>query len=601
MPFESPSLLTQTGNAKNLYLLASEGNIPDPLIVNDLVVTNESTITSLNVDNVKVSSGIITLSDTLGNQTLQATGADLFFDGQLLAKAGDIQNISDWADYPAIASVDVDTKGINNAGTISFGDTVNTLAVDVSNNLTYNGSIVNAGTPVADWANSPAVAVVNVNNKGVNQASSISFGNAINTLTTDVSNNLTYNGSIINAGGGSVSDWASFPASTNVNMNNKNINSNGTSLGIQNDRGGDILGGSQINLVAKNGLGGSINLTADTGYLGTSFGAVNIVANGGTTAGVGTGGLIQLTANTPFPDLGATSAIKFSASGINSYAGAIPSIGSVAGFNFIYGQGGVNICSGLPSALLSHPLVTYIYGTNGIELNSDVYTTKIFPYWDGGTFDIPDLEISGRDAFPGLNSGADVKLSHVTNLDMKTGAITGVSTINGSAYPPASGGVTSLNTLSGAVTITAGTNISLTTVGNNITVNQINTPVTNRASLGAPILITATTSGTAQTIVNLSLTTTAIYDIAVFAVSTITTSSNSRHDLTMFITIDGVQVGNAFTSTLNGIGHFLSFPAQCTQLGSTASAHTILLKAYADTASVLTVNNSQLTGIGNLA
>jgi hypothetical protein len=162
-------------------------------------------------------------------------------------------------------------------------------------------------------------------------------------------------------------------------------------------------------------------------------------------------------------------------------------------------------------------------------------------------------------------------------------------------------GVVSLNSLSGAVTLTAGTNIQLVPVGNNITINQINGPILNRASGTTPLLITATTSGTAQTIGNLSLTTGAIYDIDVVSVIVIQTNSNTKTDMNLFVTVDGVQVGQTFTSSIDGIGHFLSIPQQCSALNVSAGPHTILLKGFADVGSVLTVNSFQLRGIGNLA
>jgi len=165
----------------------------------------------------------------------------------------------------------------------------------------------------------------------------------------------------------------------------------------------------------------------------------------------------------------------------------------------------------------------------------------------------------------------------------------------------AQSGVTSVNALTGAITLAAGTNISLTPVGNTITINQINVPVTNRASGSTPVLITATTFATAQTLGNLSLPTTAIYDIDVWAVSVITSTSNTQRDMNLFITIDGTQVGQIFSSTLNGVGHFLSMPNQCSLLAAASGSHTILLKGYASVSGVLTVNSFQLSAIGNLA
>jgi len=226
--------------------------------------------------------------------------------------------------------------------------------------------------------------------------------------------------------GGDVSQWATFPAVANVVMNSSTITTT-TTTGITANAGSSVGNTPQIDLTSVNGNGGRVNILADTGYLGTSFGTVSITANGGTTLGVGTGGLVEITANTPIStDPTASSAIKLSGAGINSYAGAIPSIGSLAGYNFIYGTAGVNICAGTPSILPNTGITTYLYGANGIELNSDVYTTSIQPFWNGLTADVAPLLIKGR---PGnLLHGAGVVL------------LENVSTINGSVYPPPGSG-----------------------------------------------------------------------------------------------------------------------------------------------------------------
>ena len=230
-----------------------------------------------------------------------------------------------------------------------------------------------------------------------------------------------------NGSAGDVSQWATFRAVSDVDMSGNKLTT-ATTSGITADAGSNVSNTPKISLTSVNGNGGNVSILADTGYLGTSFGKVSITANGGTTLGVGSGGLVEITANTPLStDPTASSAIKLSGAGINSYAGAIPSIGSLAGYNFIYGNAGVNICAGTPSVLPNTGLTTYLYGTGGIELNSDVYTTSIQPFWNGITADVAPLLIKGR---PGnLLHGAGVV------------ALENVSSINGAVYPPPSGGI----------------------------------------------------------------------------------------------------------------------------------------------------------------
>jgi hypothetical protein len=230
------------------------------------------------------------------------------------------------------------------------------------------------------------------------------------------------------------------------------LNANAKGVNFVVDEGVNAAAPASFSVTAQNGNRGDISLTANPGIAGV-FGQINLTANGGTTAGlVGTGGLINLTANTPIgTDPALTSAIKLSAAGINSYAGAVPSIGSLLGYNFIYGTLGVNLCAGLPSVVPNIPGTTYIYGTTGVTIGSQldttsdivqgaggIYTTLLTGYWAGGVLSPQNLLIRGRQ-IP-IIGDSYVVLSNVSTLSFDAGAggaITGLQTINGSAYPPA--------------------------------------------------------------------------------------------------------------------------------------------------------------------
>lgn len=291
---------------------------------------------------------------------LSNVGATLYFAGQQLATPADISGIDSWSEHPAISTLYMDNNNIAQISSLLFQDGAS-LTSKTGNNLFYNGQAVQYGATsnVSQWANYPAVTTINTNNFGINTS-----GNLPITATS----NIRIQGSIVSTVA---------------------------------DQGAAIASFADVNLTAQNGNKGRINLTANPGFQGL-FGEVNVTANGGTVAGVGTGGLVTITANTPFGTLcNATSAIKLSASGINSYAGAIPSVGSLAGYNFIYGTAGVNICTGLPAALPNIPGTTYLYGINGVTTSSDFYTPTIQPYWNGIT-NPPDLIISGRYIVPNL-------------------------------------------------------------------------------------------------------------------------------------------------------------------------------------------------------
>lgn len=480
--------------------------------------------------------GTVLLADVSGIQTLQAIGNDLFYNGELLAKAGDIQDIAAWSDYPAIHDVNMDGFSLVDVSglTVNNGATLGTLLV--SNGITSNANIITPTLQIAGAA-IPSLGQITTTKlaaSGLIQAGSITSTGAIsgtavsgtslattggldmtNTAITRASSvglstagaapygalsspdgvMLTWNGQAITTGAaGNVSQWANYPAVTDVNINGHNINnaqsifsslvesttvtagtqgsgkyltmtnnsitssttdgltvnvpSNnlavsvpagslttnvyssvtenvGSTYNLTVDRGANPASSAAVNIVAQNGGGGTINLTANPALLTPVPGKVLITANGGqvvlptdppTTVTVG--GLIELDANTGTPGgvYTATSAIKMNAAGINSYAGAIPSVGSLAGYNFIYGSAGVSLCAGLPSSGFQLPLTTYIYGVgsagftgvrlqspNGIGLLSDTYATNLYPFDGNG------LTIQGRTLPTGKVTISDVQ------------------------------------------------------------------------------------------------------------------------------------------------------------------------------------------------
>lgn len=345
-----------------------------------------------------------------------------------------LQDVSNWYQYPALN------------GIILFGDPNNPDTLQsAGGNLYFNGEVLaQAGqiSNVADWSLYVAIQNVNMNNFSISNLSGIN-GSAISNYVT--------------------SNWSKYVALQNVDFCNFSLN-NVSNLNVSNINGRNDLTVSAIepidptnfadlNLVAGGGNRGRVNITANSG-LGGIQGEVRVVANGGSTPLGNVGGLIELTANTPVgaePTL--TSAIKFSAAGINSYAGAIPSVGSLAGYNFIYGNLGVNICAGLPPVLPNTPSTTYIYGTGGVNLesgfgsdvqvkDSDFGARKIIPYYSA-LAPVSNLIITGRSNLVLANQY--VVMTMVNNIDfensasitslksisMSNGAISNLSNLNG--------------------------------------------------------------------------------------------------------------------------------------------------------------------------
>lgn len=263
------------------------------------------------------------------NNTITNSGGNLYFNNNLIANASDLSNIGDWALYGAVSNLELSNAGvkrnINNAGNI------NSVGVLTSNltasNIVYTPKINTNG----DFL---------INTNGI-------ISSKYECLFPYISNDALY---------------------TNT---------------LQADREYDYSGDAIVNVIAKNGNRGTINITANSGDNNEAvYGSVNVVANG-TTQTIGSvkyafGGLVNIQANTPLaPVVTLTSAIKLSASGINIYAGALQSTGSVVGQLYAWGQAGASLtATATPPALIS-PLIVYIKGDNGTKIDGSVYMSKL--------------------------------------------------------------------------------------------------------------------------------------------------------------------------------------------------------------------------------
>ena len=242
---------------------------------------------------------------------------------------------------------------------------------------------------------------------------------------------------------------------------------------------------STYNVNAVNGTGGKINLYAQPGTLGVSGGAIELLANGGSgpgglygainitanqgtnsTTGISLGGAINITANSGSAVANATSKINLNAGGINIYSGISAPIASLFGYTFLNALSGISNVVGLTySSAMQVPGTIYNYAVNGINFGSDVYMTNIYPYWNGVTAPA-DMNLNGRVTVSGT---ARVNMSRAGTIAFDSGgsgAITGVKTINGSSYPPATSTPTAIQNGSASVTCTSGNNsVQIATAG----------------------------------------------------------------------------------------------------------------------------------------
>jgi hypothetical protein len=352
-------------------------------------------------------------------QLTSPNGTQLLWNGAAVA-TGAAGDTSLWANFAAVAPIKGGGQPMSNVTTINT-----TSDITSATNIT-------AGT------NLQSDNLIQIANPTVNNPLKVTAKNASGLLVSSLAGgiaNVASAGNIESTASGDV-NLTTTGGNVNVTAYNNVVVDSGNDINMTADGGLNPILLSAININAKNGGGGQVNIVADPAALTPVPGAVYITANGGTInipnpppeppTPVTVGGLISLDANGGFGLYTASSAIKMSAAGINSYAGAIPSIGSVAGYNFIYGTAGVNICAGLPSAGFQLPLTSYIYGVgvpgayggvrlqspNGIQMLSDTYMTNLYP------LDTDGLNIAGR-SFLGTGN---VNIEDVQTFEMNGGA-----------------------------------------------------------------------------------------------------------------------------------------------------------------------------------
>ena len=485
------TITISTANIEN----ATIADINNLFLSTQIIEAEEAFISSISTLGIYLDGNLLTTAPAGG-------GNELLLNGVPIATTSNISSLADWSFDPAISTVNMNGNNLINGSLISTnninagsgfianlvcGD-ISTISLTVISTLheisSISSLIIEAqqgifSTFIGNNGNLSSLRVSTINDVVFPQVfNTVSTFNtaSVSSLTASTINGVQFPGPVADA-----SQWATFPAVSTVysgagatdDLNlraTRFLNANASGVNIVVDEGANVAAPASFSVTAQNGNRGNISLTANPGFDGV-FGEINLTANGGTVLGVGTGGLIELIANTPTGTLSnATSAIKFSAAGINSYAGAIPSVGSLLGYNFIYGTLGVNLCAGLPSIVPNTPGTTYIYGTNGVTIGSEldttsdivqgaggIYTTLVTGYWAGGVASPQNLLIRGRQ-IPVIGNSY-VSISNVDTISFDSGAsgaITGVVSINGNAYPPTATVPSDLvvSTLNSAQTVT---------------------------------------------------------------------------------------------------------------------------------------------------
>lgn len=187
-------------------------------------------------DTATARQGTLDFLDNTGIHQLKSIDGDLYFDTELLAKAGDIQQIADWALYPALADIDADNRKLTNVSQIDLPDG----SLTTSTILEYQGQPV-----AARWSYSPALTDVNMSGFDLSSvkdltaetvtAETCTLGPTGHTGTLSVSNltdELLFDTKPV------ANLWSQSRATSTVDMfSNPIINANSLGLGVTGSNG----------------------------------------------------------------------------------------------------------------------------------------------------------------------------------------------------------------------------------------------------------------------------------------------------------------------------------------------------------------------------
>ena len=293
--------------------------------------------------------------------------------------------------------------------------------VAVGSNLTVGGTLYSAGT--ATFNNGAVVANLGLSMSGQD----IAGANNIASQSLNTTNNAKV--------GYLTTNTIVAPITTSYGFDSSYLNQSAIdNVNITANRGIDIADYATVNLTAKNGKAGQVNLQADGGYALAGIGSfvggsIQLTANAGFAEDISYGGTIALVANSGLGTLSnLPSKITFNSAGILSWAGAGIPIGSVPGYNYLHGDVAVSITSGSLTAGGTAVGTTTIRSANGTVNFGGFYSDTIAPNSNG------DLSIQGY-TYSGTKRG--VRISDVKALSMDTGTTIYADNIqtNGITFP----------------------------------------------------------------------------------------------------------------------------------------------------------------------
>jgi len=342
--------------------------------------------------------------------------------------------------------------------------------------LTVNGAPTMTLSDLQNWSYYVATSNLVMNSNSITTVSKLTFvgGNTTNAFTIDAPRGFInvsayyLRGNFINLSGG-LTAWAQYPATANVNVS-----------------GYSVIGAASVSL----SLGGTITNPASNviGFSNAAFGETMRITQSGQLS-VGTtsqfpGFSLVVNGSSQFKSSIIMTTSGYTSSSNSFFVNAVPTtvgnadiqVGALGGnTNLVFCAGGTltqrlklesNGNFTVMTGTLTTTDPTLPHSVGGItfqnrNISAASLTINGVPYASGG--------VSAGVASVNSLSGA-ITLTAGTNISLYTSGNSIVIGVSGSTGGSSSSGVTTLNSLSGAITLTAGANISLYTSGNSIVI-----------------------------------------------------------------------------------------------------------------------------------
>ena len=449
----SPNLETFTSKGNSYF--AIKADIPDVAnwsLYPAISTVNMNNNSIINGDTTSFSSTITQWLNLDGNILTTSSGAepDLLLNGVPIATVSSITAIEDWSLYPQISTVNGNNNnyiGLNNIST-------NTITVDAITASTINGVVFPQPIPPSMWI-STATSALDMSGYGITNVSSLSGVSTINGLSfpfpsawvstatsaldmsgygitnvSSLSGVSTINGTQYPPPSVDITTWANFPAISTVQIPNHDLQMTTTTPGISYNTAtinANVNIGNLSNAPLRpdfNAFCGSFNVgdvaSPATTVNITSLGNVNIQGGGGVS--IAGGGGVAVT--------GVGAVAVTGVGGVVVSGGGAVSINGTGGISIV-GSGAIGVASG--GILVSGGGVAITAG--GLAINAGLTEIGTLALPGGGL----NIYASNLNMIPIGPTTSELNTNNINAYTPNSLAITGVSTINGSPYPPTAG------------------------------------------------------------------------------------------------------------------------------------------------------------------